>query len=569
MSSELNNLNINIKKPIEFKIVRGRKNIVKKSNTIIKGGERAQIGSLKSVIPNLDKLPFVDRTLVDYKKYHKYVGHAGRKNFMAIQATRGCPYKCFYCDIYKTTVIHYRRSVDNIFEECKMISDLGIKRIEFIDDIFNVNIKHCFAFFEKVIKSKLDFEFMFPTGLKGDLLTKDLIDLMVEGGTRGMNLSLEHPSPRLQKVMRKGLNVDKFKENIQYIASNYPEVVIGMNTMHGFPSETEAEAYMTLNFIKDVKWIHFPYMFNVRVFPGTELEHFAMESGVPKELIENTQDMSYEEGSPTIPFSRDFTKGIKTIFLRDYVLNKRRLLHVLPYQMKLFSEDELDQRYNAYFPSKINSFNDLLKLAKIDRSELKIQKCLTENDIKIPNISIKLRKYFPKKIVDDNVLKVLLIDLSTHYIKENDHREYNVIEPPLGLMALTTYINNSEIGKQVDIKIIKSFIDFNSHEELISCIKEFSPNLLGFRTMTFYKNFFHDAISHIRKSGIDTPIIVGGPYPTASYVDILKDNNIDLVVVAEGEITFEEILKKMLENNKKFPSKMQLATIDGVALRKN
>ena len=410
---------------------------------------------------------------------------------------------------------------------------------------------------------------MFPTGLKGDLLTKDLIDLMVEGGTRGMNLSLEHPSPRLQKVMRKGLNVDKFKENIQYIASNYPEVVVGMNTMHGFPSETEAEAYMTLNFIKDVKWIHFPYMFNVRVFPGTELEHFAMESGVPKELIENTQDMSYEEGSPTIPFSRDFTKAIKTIFLRDYVLNKRRLLHVLPYQMKLFSEDELDQRYNAYFPSKINSFNDLLKLAKIDRSELKIQKCLTENDIKIPNISIKLRKYFPKKIVDDNVLKVLLIDLSTHYIKENDHREYNVIEPPLGLMALTTYINNSEIGKQVDIKIIKSFIDFNSHEELISCIKEFSPNLLGFRTMTFYKNFFHDAISHIRKSGIDTPIIVGGPYPTASYVDILKDNNIDLVVVAEGEITFEEILKKMLENNKKFPSKMQLATIDGVALRNN
>ena len=53
--------------------------------------------------------------------------------------------------------------------------------------------------------------------------------------------------------------------------------------------------------------------------------------------------------------------------------------------------------------------------------------------------------------------------------------------------------------------------------------------------MTFYKNFFHDAISQIKKSGISTPIIVGGPYPTASYVDILKDENIDLVVVAEGE----------------------------------
>ena len=569
MSFELNNPNINTKKPIEFELVKGRKNIIRKSDKLIKGEGRAQIGSSKSFVSHLDKLPFVDRTLVDYKKYHKYVGHAGRKNFMAIQATRGCPYKCFYCDIYKTTVIHYRRSVDNIIEECKMISDLGIRRIEFIDDIFNVNIKHCSDFFEKIIKSKLDFEFMFPTGLKGDLLTKDLIDLMFEGGTRGMNLSLEHPSPRLQKVMRKGLDVEKFKENIQYITLKYPEIVVGMNTMHGFPTETEEEAYMTLNFIKDIKWIHFPYMFNVRVFPGTELEHFALESGVPKELIENTQDMSYEEGSPTIPFSRDFTKAMKTIFLRDYVLSKERLLHILPYQMKLFSENELDQKYNAYFPSKINSLNDLLKVAKIKRSELKVQDCLSEEEIKIPNISTKLEKYFPKKRVSDNALKVLLIDLSTHYIKEEDHREYNVVEPPLGLMALISYINNTSLGEQINFKIIKSFIDFNSHEELVDCIKEFSPDLLGFRTMTFYKNFFHDAIAHIRKMQIKTPIIVGGPYPTASYIDVMKDENVDLAVIAEGEITFSEILEKMLKNNNKFPLPSELATIDGVVFRKN
>ena len=107
--------------------------------------------------------------------------------------------------------------------------------------------------------------------------------------------------------------------------------------------------------------------------------------------------MSYEEGSPTIPFSRDFTKAIKTIFLRDYVLNKERLLHVLPYQMKLFTEDELDQRYNAYFPSRINSFNDLLKVAKIKRNELKIKECLKEENIFVPDITTKLEKYFPKK----------------------------------------------------------------------------------------------------------------------------------------------------------------------------
>ena len=86
--------------------------------------------------------------------------------------------------------------------------------------------------------------------------------------------------------------------------------------------------------------------------------------------------------------------------------------------------------------------------------------------------------------------------------------------------------------------------------------------------MTFYRNFFHDAIAHIRKSGIKTPIIVGGPYPTASYVEVLKDKNIDVAVLSEGEMTMSEILKRTLKNNKQFPTKKELAEIPGISFRK-
>ena len=55
--------------------------------------------------------------------------------------------------------------------------------------------------------------------------------------------------------------------------------------------------------------------------------------------------------------------------------------------------------------------------------------------------------------------------------------------------------------------------------------------------MTFYSGFFHDAIEFLRKNIINTPIITGGPYPTASYSEILKDRNVDLCAIAEGEIT--------------------------------
>ena len=85
--------------------------------------------------------------------------------------------------------------------------------------------------------------------------------------------------------------------------------------MHGFPTETEEEAMMTLNFIKSIKWIDFPYLHNVRIFP-TELEHFALEAGIPKEMIKKSQDMSYHELSPTYHFTK-FTMAVEQVLCKS------------------------------------------------------------------------------------------------------------------------------------------------------------------------------------------------------------------------------------------------------------
>ena len=140
-----------------------KKSVLNNEKTIFKSPIRKQI-------INLDSLPYYDRSLVNYEKYHQYIGHAGVKYSVAVQATRGCPYRCFYCDVYKTTLHHFRRSVNNIFEEVKTLAELGIKRIEFIDDIFNVKAKDFKEFFRLVLRHKLKLNFFFPSALKGDLL---------------------------------------------------------------------------------------------------------------------------------------------------------------------------------------------------------------------------------------------------------------------------------------------------------------------------------------------------------------------------------------------------------------
>jgi len=518
---------------------------------------------------NLDELPFINRSLIDYDAYHQYIGHAGVKYSMAVQATRGCPYKCFYCDIYKTAPNHFRRSDEHLFEEIQMLHDIGVRRIEFIDDIFNVNSKQFIRFFEMVIKNNLKMQFFFPTGLKGDLLTKEMIDLMVEGGSVGINLSLEHASPRMQTVMRKNLKVDVLKENLTYITEKHPSVILTLNAMHGFPSETEDEAMETLNFIKSIKWIDFPYLHNVRIFPGTELEQFALEVGIPREMIDGSQDMSYHEFAPTLPFPAEFTRAVRASFLHDYVLNKDRLLNIIPHQLEQFSEDELNQKYNSYFPSpKIKTLDDVLKLARIKRTDLRSYTPFAEESVRIPDLKTKLKKYFPVQTTQKSPdLKVLMLDLSTYFTDDVDSREYNVLEPPLGLMALATYVHR-EMENKVDIKLCKSRIDFDSYENLYKLVLSYKPDIIGIRAMTFYKGFFHDSMAYLRDRGIDTPIIAGGPYPTASYSEILDDPNIDMVAIAEGEETLLELLKRTIANNGKFPDKTELQEVGGIAFCK-
>jgi len=524
---------------------------------IIKSNPREQIN-------NLDSLPVYDRSLVDYKKYHNRIGHAGVKYSMAIQATRGCPYRCFYCDVYKTTLHHFRRSTQLIFDEVKMLANMGVKRIEFIDDIFNVKKKDFIEFFNLVKRDNLNLQFFFPTALKGDLLDKESIDAMMEGGAIGVNVSLESGSSRMQKVMRKNLDIEKFRENLEYLTKNYPQAVTTLNTMHGFPTETEEEAMMTLDFILSIKWVHFPYAHIVRIFPGTDLEKFALNHSVSREAINESIDKSYHMVTPTLPFKQEFTDRYKLKFLKEYILNKERLLKVIPIQMKYFTEDELDQRYKSYFPNRVKGVKDVLKIAGIKESELKID-CLKENEVIIQDFDKKINATFPlKKKSTKDALKILLINISTYFTKDRDVSEYDVLEPPLGLIALQTYLNR-EFGEKILGKIIKTKVDFDSYEELNQIIDSFKPDLIGVSTMTFHKNFFHETIKNIRKGSYTGTIVAGGPHPTTGFEEVLKDKNIDICVLGEGEKTLAGIVRSLIKKKKKRFIHEELLNINGIA----
>lgn len=512
-------------------------------------------------VMDLDRLQIPNRSLVDYEKYHPYIGQSMVKNSITIQFSRGCVFKCLYC--FKIWPDNYAlRTAENLFEEVHMYYKMGIKRFGFTDDLPNFNKKEISKFYQLIIKNGLKIHLHFPNGIRGDVLTPDFIDLIMEAGAVTMDLALETASPRLQKLIRKNVNIERLRRNVEYIIKNYPQAILGVQIMHGFPTETEEEAKASLGFIKSFRWLPFGYMHILKIYPNTAMARFAIENGISEEAIIKSVDLGYHELPYTLPFPENFTRQCQAEYLGDFFLKKERLIQVLPYQMSMLTEDELVQKYNSYLPIDIHSFDGLLKYIGISREEIKGE-FLPEDYGRVEGFNEKVRTHFPIHKSEPQATRLLLLDLSQHFT--NDSQEmYHVVDPPLGLMYLLTHLQKT-LGSRISGKIAKSQIDFDSYEDLKKLIVEFQPDVIGIRTLTYFKNFFHKAISLIRQWGFNVPIITGGPYATSSYSTMLQDKNIDIAVLEEGEITMEELMTTIMKNKNQLPDQSILKNIQGIA----
>lgn len=521
---------------------------------------------LEEQIQDLESLDIPNRSLIDYGKYSSEIGISMVTDTIVMQATRGCPYQCAYCHkIWPKT--HVKRSAKHIFDELMIYYNMGYRRFAFIDDIFNLDKENSMNFFNMILVNKIKVHIFFPNGIRGDILTKEYIDLMVKAGVVEMPLALETASPRLQKLIHKNLNIERLRENVRYIAEKYPQVILELFTIHGIPTETEEEALLTYSFINEIKWLHFPYVNILRIYPDTELADIAMANGVSLDDIEKSTSMAFHEIPATLPFSKGFTRTYQSRVLYEYILNKERLQHVIPLQRRIMREDEVVQKYNSYLPFEIENFDQILELADLSKNDMDNSEFIDDNWGRVKEPKKKMLKYFGEHQANTEALKILFLDLSQFFRNDNNSKLYDLVEAPLGHMYLLTHLYKV-FGNDVQGLLLKSRIDFDNYDELKNKIDKFNPDVIGIRTLTYYKEFFSEVVKKIRQWGYNIPILVGGPYATSSYEEVLKSNEgVDVVLRGEGELVVENLVRCIMNNNGKLPDNEILKNIKGIAFR--
>ncbi len=299
---------------------------------------------MREFIENLDELPYPAWDLINLEEYFNRRGTRKRTSFnqhqmkqrvLSIFTTRGCPYRCSYCHNLFGKKLR-KRSVENVIGELKLMKNqYGAEEVEIIDDIFNLDLDRAKEIFRRIVAEKLDLKFSFPNGLRTDRLDDEILDLFKQGGAYRLVFAIESGTPRIQKLIRKNLNLEKAQTNIALAAKR--GFSMGGFFMMGFLDETEEEIWNTINFALNSK-LQTAAFFIVTPFPNTDIWRQAQALGLNLDAdYENYQKVSANISK--VPTER-LTKLRKIAFRRFY-LNPWRIwsfMRTTPWRDRFFEK---------------------------------------------------------------------------------------------------------------------------------------------------------------------------------------------------------------------------------------
>ena len=262
-----------------------------------------KIINTKQYIGDFTKFPTLDYEEIEVEKYVYGLGlGVDEARSVTILSSRGCPNRCIYCATHNVWNYKFRaRSAEQMLDEIEYLHKKHkITRFMFVEDNFILDKNRVKRFCELLIEKNIDIEW-YPSSIQINSLDCEIIHYMAKAGCQKLNLAIETGTKRVQKLIRKNVDLDRVPEIVDCIKKE------GMGCecllIFGFPGETKEEMEETINYAQSLKcdW----YQMGVATpLQGTAMYEVCEEMGYFP-IHENDRINVFREGTITTP---EFTK---------------------------------------------------------------------------------------------------------------------------------------------------------------------------------------------------------------------------------------------------------------------
>jgi anaerobic magnesium-protoporphyrin IX monomethyl ester cyclase len=279
-------------------------------------------------IPSLDDLPIPLHHLLPLDRQRMPMM---KGPFTFIVTSRGCPAGCKFCIKHVSYQTSVRvRSPQLIFEELKVLSELGIHNVHMYADLFTVNREQVVEMCRLIIESGLKVKW--TCNSRVDYVDEEMLRLMGQAGCWYISWGIESANEEILKRVRKGYRKEQAARALAWAhaagINNWGYFIIGL------PGETEASIQETIAYAKqlplDICLFHIaapypgtPFFYEVAqngwFRAGTKWEEVDMDQstvldypGLPAERLEYWQKRATREWSLRPGPMLTFIKGMNT-----------------------------------------------------------------------------------------------------------------------------------------------------------------------------------------------------------------------------------------------------------------
>jgi radical SAM superfamily enzyme YgiQ (UPF0313 family) len=268
-------------------------------------------GPDRPLIEDLDSLPLPAWELVSVRGHPK----------VPLEVTRGCPHRCTYC----STSVYWqhrvrRKSVDRVLAEMARLHERHhAGGISFADDTFTLRRDWVLALCAALTERTFPLPWLCSTRI--DAVDDELLGAMARAGCASIFYGIESGSARIQRSIRKGLDLRKVLPNLRRTARH--GIAITASMMMGFPDETEQDLRQTLALRARIQLL----------FPERQaIQVHVLTPDVDTEITrENLDRLAYDgfhsdgAGGDLAPSDRALILAHKPLFLAYYHIATRHL----------------------------------------------------------------------------------------------------------------------------------------------------------------------------------------------------------------------------------------------------
>jgi anaerobic magnesium-protoporphyrin IX monomethyl ester cyclase len=243
-------------------IVRKR-NLAEVRGIAFKQADGTVVVTPKPADSDVDAAAFPARHLIDNSIYYSFISHL--KNFSCFITSRGCPYKCIFCE--QGSKLFRARSPKNVVDELEICyREHGIRELDFFDSSFTIRKDRVIGICDEIKRRKLPLVWAARTRV--DCISDDVLKAMASAGCNRIYYGIESANREILQTLKKSTSIAMYRDVTARTKAH------GINTfgyfMVGNPHETEATIRQTIRLALELD-LDYAQFSKVTPMPATEM----------------------------------------------------------------------------------------------------------------------------------------------------------------------------------------------------------------------------------------------------------------------------------------------------------